>query len=298
MSNSDLCQRCHEIDFDRILQGRFGTSRDRPYLVSHLGSVLEAQRQSSCPFCRLIAEAVYRPFCDEGLADFHDSLLQKGAHPLTNLVAGSSIKKPHAKEFALFAQVVDAGPTQDVMRMFDDIRNYHQRDRLRLAKFGREFTNADTMTRTAGTTFVSLKIGQLESGGIVFYHGSIFAGYDVPGKPAPARILDPSDIDWTLPRSWLKTCQEEHRMCASPNLIPRIDGFSLIDCTTRRVQPASEGQIYAAVTYVWGEPEKTSRPGSAWRFSPGVVLPKVELVIEDAITTVCRMGLQYLWVDR
>ncbi|KAK2752904.1 C6 transcription factor [Colletotrichum kahawae] len=64
-----LCQRCDSLDLDKIFAGNYET----PQIVTNLGDMPHDMLSSECPLCRLLAEAVHRPFSDESLASYHDT---------------------------------------------------------------------------------------------------------------------------------------------------------------------------------------------------------------------------------
>ncbi|KAI1195510.1 heterokaryon incompatibility protein-domain-containing protein [Nemania serpens] len=77
-----------------------------------------------------------------------------------------------------------------------------------------------------------------------------------------------------------------------------IKDLQLIDCTTRLVRPAADGDRYVALSYVWGEFNAPSNCNTQHVFSSRklpVALPKV---IDDAISVTRNLGYSFLWVDK
>jgi hypothetical protein len=107
-------------------------------------------------------------------------------------------------------------------------------------------------------------------------------GYSQTVRP---NLVSPFVIDFELLRLWIRRCQENHGRCDSQSEPDELDGFRLIDCTTRNVVQASVSWQYVALSYVWGS-------GS---FDPHAKWP---LVIEDSIAVVLSLKHRYLWVDR
>lgn len=107
------------------------------------------------------------------------------------------------------------------------------------------------------------------------------------------RAID-SEVDFSVARQWLEQCRERHKeqpCCDRPQLKwgaeGGIRGFRLINCSTTppTVERRSGKELYAALSYVWGE---------AGRYST----EKWPKVILDAIEVTKQLGLTYLWVDK
>ncbi|KAI9150206.1 hypothetical protein HJFPF1_09961 [Paramyrothecium foliicola] len=144
--------------------------------------------------------------------------------------------------------------------------------------------------------FIALKIAKVDSSSSDFiaYFGSIYPAFGLFERTSPTRLLSATSVDWALLRSYLSSCYHQHAGCSSPTVETQIHGFSLIDCHTRMLVPATNRMDYVALSYVWGVPEKDLRMESP---EPGDKLSEAPLVIEDAISAVRELGHRYLWVD-
>jgi hypothetical protein len=100
-------------------------------------------------------------------------------------------------------------------------------------------------------------------------------------------------IDFNRIGNWINFCRSHHlKLCNSSNE-ETAQSLKLIDCSTRRVIPASREWKYAALSYVWGS-SSLPDPQPALEFLPH----GIPATIEDAMTVTVRLGLQYLWIDR
>jgi hypothetical protein len=103
-----------------------------------------------------------------------------------------------------------------------------------------------------------------------------------------------SDTDWKLLKTWINACEEHHRdTCISPGAID-FAGFEVIDCKTREIRPARDGEEFAALSYVWGN-WNAHQVLSKQAFLPDNLAEKV---IEDALSCTANLGIPCLWVDR
>lgn len=92
----------------------------------------------------------------------------------------------------------------------------------------------------------------------------------------------------------LKECREEHEECRRKRggNIQRVPGMRLIDCRTRTIVPAPEGDVsYVALSYTWG----TSGDVEDCYDTLPDNLPNT---ISDAILVTRKLRIRYLWVDR
>jgi hypothetical protein len=105
-----------------------------------------------------------------------------------------------------------------------------------------------------------------------------------------------SMCDFEIIRQWITRCRTYHG--PSCNLRKSANdtfqaGFKLIDCISGKVASASPAYHYVALSYVWGNREKSSTEKddeddrNNW--------PRT---VRDAILITRELGYQYLWVDR
>ena len=112
------------------------------------------------------------------------------------------------------------------------------------------------------------------------YHVSGVA-WDLPCCPRPV----PPVIDFSLPRRWLRACEENHPDCKSRRA-RQIPGLKVIACRTGTVVRApSDNTRYVALSYVWGSQSADSKAPFA-------------RVVADAMAATLALGFDYLWVDK
>ncbi|KAE9572600.1 hypothetical protein CGMCC3_g11159 [Colletotrichum fructicola] len=296
-----LCRRCDSLDLGKIFAGNYET----PQIVTELGAVPHDMLSSECTLCRLLAEAVHRPFSDESLTSYHDTC---------DLLCNHDNADPFVHGYFLFADRVNSSRWEgighsDYARYLGFILNGAMHNEGLFLKSDVSNTNAATAAangRCPLTTadmdipdegFTALKVGRLEveNSGIASYLGSIYPVSSSESKTGTSRLVPPV-IDWTLLRSFVRTCQDSHEACRSAEEEFSIAGFCLINCITRSLEPATSEAPYVALSYVWGQPDKSNDFQASLEPSDG--LPSMPLVIEDAMAAVREMGLVYLWVDR
>ncbi|KAI7779952.1 hypothetical protein LA080_000165 [Diaporthe eres] len=109
----------------------------------------------------------------------------------------------------------------------------------------------------------------------------------------PAVSIKPK-ANFGMIKERLRECREEHEECRSNRggRIQSVPGMRLIDCRTRTIVSAPEGDVsYAALSYVWGtseivEDDRDELPDR---------LPKT---ISDTILVTRKLKIRYLWIDR
>ncbi|KAF3804328.1 hypothetical protein GCG54_00000680 [Colletotrichum gloeosporioides] len=291
-----LCPRCDSLDLDKIFAGKY----DTPQIVTQLGDVPHDMLSSECPLCRLLAEAVHRPFSDESLTSYHDTCY------FCNNVDTDA---PFVQGYFLFADRISStrwegiGHSKVTSYLGTILGTAIANEGLFIKS---DVKNADSATTAANKLcppatadmdipnegFVALKVGRLKEGkSIASYLGSIYPASSSESKAAAGRLV-PSTINWKLLRSFVQTCEDSHEACRSTKQELSITGFCLINCNTESLQPAAPDASYVALSYVWGQPDKSND------FRSSLDLARMPLVIQDAMTAVREMGLVYLWVDR
>ena len=111
------------------------------------------------------------------------------------------------------------------------------------------------------------------------------------------------DIDFTLIQSWIAGCQSEHKEACQPSNPDHDPRFKLIDVMLGNVINAPASCEYAALSYVWGNPELQLTLTKATKDSlikPGALdedCTRIPWTIRDAITVCRTLQIQYLWVD-
>lgn len=101
-------------------------------------------------------------------------------------------------------------------------------------------------------------------------------------------------VNFGMIRKRLKECREEHKQCRRKRggNIRRVPDMRLIDCRTRNIGPAHEGNVsYAALSYVWGTSGDVE---DCYDMLPDN-LPNT---ISDAVLVTQKLRIRYLWIDR
>ncbi|KAK7398459.1 hypothetical protein QQX98_012167 [Neonectria punicea] len=290
--NEILCGRCADIDIDKIFSGGYET----PHLVIGLGRVPGEQLTSSCALCRLVAEAVHRPYCNADLALFHDSCgVCEVADPG---------QEDSCSSYQLFAVETTPEKHRDVIghsKWFRYVDTILPSGRVAtdaiFSKSKAEHAEAPLgKGKLANGSFITLKVGRKSSptSSLVAYSGSIYPAFGDSDDLAPTRMIPHGTVDWTILRSFLADCQRHHSCCSSMAGQPLVNGLRFIDCKTKQLRQAMADDEYVALSYVWGEPDK--KPFSDSDLIDGKP-PQAPRVIEDAIKVVVQMGYRYLWVD-
>lgn len=112
----------------------------------------------------------------------------------------------------------------------------------------------------------------------------------------PAASIKPR-VNFGTIKKRLKECREEHEICRSKRggHIQKVPGMRLIDCRTRTVVPAPDGEVsYAALSYVWG----TSGTGYSIEDGDDKLPDSLPNTISDAILVTRKLKIRYLWIDR
>ncbi|OQU98235.1 hypothetical protein CLAIMM_04051 [Cladophialophora immunda] len=113
-----------------------------------------------------------------------------------------------------------------------------------------------------------------------------------------ARSIQPDQVNFELLKSLIKQCEETHPIWTSAYGGPAVKSRPrwLIHCKSRTVvENGDRNTRYAALSYVWGT--KIQAQLST------ITKPTMQLdddlpqTIEDALTAVLNLGLEYLWVD-
>jgi hypothetical protein len=108
------------------------------------------------------------------------------------------------------------------------------------------------------------------------------------------RLVEPHKVNWNHVKDWLWTCAQYHKSTCGTceSTASQLQGFNVIDCTTRKIISAPEGCEFVALSYVWGSSKEAT-------ISDKYQLPAdAPAVVEDAVLCARYIGLQYLWIDR
>ncbi|RSL94268.1 hypothetical protein CDV31_014398 [Fusarium ambrosium] len=289
-SNKDqLCQRCSDIDLIKVFSGGYET----PHLVIELGDVPQEQRKSSCGLCRLIAEAVYRPFCNEDLASYHDTCdlceqlsPEQDDEPQPYLLLAVEIPLEKNRDSIGHSESSEYMDTTNMFKVSPSRSKSHAKAPAALP-----------VGKLEKGTFIALKVAQKRSpdSQVLSYFGSIYPAFSAPGVPAPARLVPGQLLNYSRLSLFLEECQNKHSAC---NLVVDpvpIKNLRFIDCKTRRLKKATAKDSFVALSYVWGEKDEELFDDTQLRKGK---LPQTPWVIEDAMRVVTKLEYRYLWVDK
>ena len=113
-------------------------------------------------------------------------------------------------------------------------------------------------------------------------------------KTMRGRLIEPESINFDLLRRWLMSCEDSHQKTCNNEAAYSVNSLKVIDCITRKFEPAPLKCKYVALSYVWGQPKR----GDA-EVLHGTSLPEqVPRTIEDSIAVTKALRLRYLWLDR
>lgn len=261
---SYLCNRCREIDFDSIFSRQNIENGDD--LILWFYSEHKVLDDPQCAFCR--AMQFIHPSLDM-LPDW-----KKRETPLV---------------VAVFQNNLDARPTYE--------NGWDVTEGEMCLTFGRRYQNPRISLHT--TYLWTKKNGEHRSFltdervGYLAEERSI----ERDKSALPAASIKPR-VNFGMVQAWLRECRKQHRKCRSKRgeYIQKVPGMRLIDCRTRTVVPAPEGEVsYAALSYVWGN----SGGGGVVEDGCDHKLPDIlPNTISDAILATRKLKMRYLWIDR
>ncbi|KIJ12485.1 hypothetical protein PAXINDRAFT_181585 [Paxillus involutus ATCC 200175] len=133
--------------------------------------------------------------------------------------------------------------------------------------------------------------------------------YCAPDDPA-ASIIDGRNTVWRvgsdeafqLALECIAECDRHHPTC--PKLEPMELPTRVVDCTDPEnpklfvTVPGGDRSAYAALSYVWGEPQPHSTTTSNIdMYQKGIDIHRLPKTIKDAILCTHKLKLKYLWTD-
>lgn len=263
-----LCQRCRELDFDRIFSRRSIELGGDPILwFNSEHSLLDDERCSLCQALRFIhpsldflpkwkkrrAPLVVATYQDRGVPG-------KGAQELTedNLCLTFGY---HELSPSLFHRIFR-------WTMWDIVdRDFELHDR----QFTHEWIGYLAEKRTIQADKCAL----------------------------PAASIQPR-FNFDMIKKRLKECRGYHEKCRGERsgYIQRVPGMRLIDCRTRTIVLAPQGDFsYAALSYVWGN-HGQAQFGNGFTMNDGSLPEPLPNTILDAILATRKLKIRYLWIDR
>jgi hypothetical protein len=129
--------------------------------------------------------------------------------------------------------------------------------------------------------------------------------------PTPPKINIATLLGWTGElgvscdaSSLINSLQNERAredQLVSAQLSRRNLNLKVIDCSTRAIVVASEGDECVTLSYTWGSLQAVDlyQPETTEELHERPALPSIlSATIEDSITLCVSLGLRFLWVDR
>lgn len=125
----------------------------------------------------------------------------------------------------------------------------------------------------------------------------------VVGRLPAAQIAE--DCITNQARAWIEECLTNHKACPSskkaflPTRVIDLEAISVQGASCLHISKRNETADYAALSYCWGEAQKTMLLTTtileAWK----VRLPIEDLprTLKDAVKVTRGLGIKYLWVD-
>jgi hypothetical protein len=106
---------------------------------------------------------------------------------------------------------------------------------------------------------------------------------DSAGKRFSPRLLDPRSIDYSILRTWLSQCMNDHTETCSPSGVALSFTFKVLHCRSRKIVTVEATCLYVALSYVWGHYQD--------RYLDESMFPQT---IEDAMTVTLMLGFEHL----
>lgn len=246
-----------------------------------------------CGLCRLIAEAIYRPFCNEDLASYHDRC------DLCEQVGPEQDDEP--QPYLLVAVEIPLEKNRDSIGHSESSEYMDTTDMFKVnpsrSKSQSKVSAAFPAGKLEKGSFIALKVARKKTpdAQVLSYFGSIYPAFSTSNIPSPARLVPSRLPDYSLIRLFLKECKKNHSSCnLNVDRVP-IKNLRFIDCKTRRLRKATPKDSFVALSYVWGERDEELFDDSQLKKGK---LPHTPWVVEDAMGVVTLMGYRYLWVDK
>jgi hypothetical protein len=118
-----------------------------------------------------------------------------------------------------------------------------------------------------------------------------------PGLFSPCRI--PAQFDPAPTIRMLEYCKANHTGRCNHRDTTQVQGFKLIDCKSLTVVLALPTTLYVALSYVWRkQSDTTSTATTPPKHKIGSLPASLSSTIKDAISVTKMLGFQYLWVDK
>lgn len=119
----------------------------------------------------------------------------------------------------------------------------------------------------------------------------------VKARDVLQKLSVPESYDLAL--GCLAVCAN-HKVCPKP--APTTLPTRVLDCSDARrprlVATNGAQGTFAALSYVWGMPQPNcTKSDNIETYLQGIPIQLIPHTIKDAITSVRKLGLQYLWVD-
>lgn len=118
------------------------------------------------------------------------------------------------------------------------------------------------------------------------------------GPYRATRLVDPLVADLGSLASKFDHCLHHHQHVCDAVERDAVPGLRVINCTTRRLEPATLATRYVALSYVWGTPSSTSTAATPPNGDGDALPATLAKTFEDAMTVALALGIPHLWIDR
>ncbi|KAJ4372250.1 hypothetical protein N0V83_004024 [Neocucurbitaria cava] len=264
-SNNLICNECRQINFDQVLGLDPAEHSDLGFCIQKVGKRFRQRTPTNCQLCQILF--------DHCCFDYK----------------GSEIK-------------VDDG--QDELRVFHFMSFNDAIDPLKTER-GRDTRRTHPLWGLAVVpSSWHLYAQELDDPGLLLRshfqeHGSPVIYHDDSPAPETFAVQRISTrFDLSLVTKWLQFCSQYHnKHCPKSN--HSVDRLRLIDCESLDVKTAHPEDIYVALSYVWGSPDRDNAPKGGGNVIDDAQLPSIlPAVISDAIKVTRLLGFRYLWIDK
>jgi hypothetical protein len=286
-----LCKVCSLLDFNKAF---FASSNYMlPATPESCGlpnrfcwDLYTLRRESECPFCKLVLEAVNLSKVSDGI---EDGIVAVRRAPLYTKEKDATLSTLYFLSLASsvddFNQTpMDTGYVIGVSKKHETLVLSHIDPGIR-----EQYPNSPP-----GLVPFTTRREWVDRSG-KYYDVSI-------------RILDPEKVDINLITGWLQKCEKEHTIWCRRNG-PSVDvvvGFRVIDVKIGMIVDASTQCRYLALSYVWGKVHEGKNYLSLKKGNyndlekPGVLFDSMKYLpdtVKDAILLCQKLDERYLWVD-
>jgi hypothetical protein len=216
----------------------------------------------------------------------------------------SGVNKESPKDLCVYCSKFDFGESLFSSESLDIYKRAFARGVPKYTMYGscplcKLFEGNELYTKCYRYEHAAVIHGNCPSGRVVFFLvndiGTALAFvHKLPAEDSlPCAIsLDIRRANMCLASKWVRLCYEKHEGTCGEKLEQFVPGLKVIDCISREICVATQGNPYVALSYVWGPPSSVSHNLT------GKVPQTFPRTIEDAMVVAKRLGIPHLWVDR